>query len=89
MVRSFHFRMGEGIDEFHRLPAVGSPNIHAFDWIALIHQFSGLDNERVPLVEVLGFGWNPPLRFTVAHGSWADFGFIKMTLLPVHHLRTC
>ena len=83
MVGTFHFRMGQGIDEFHRLPTVGPPNVHALDGIALVHEFGRFNDERVPLVEILALRRDTSLRFPVAHGLWADFGFIKMTL----HLR--
>ncbi len=88
MVRSLHLCVCQGIDELHGLPAIGPPDVHALDGVALVNEFSGLDNERVPFVEILALRGNSPLCFTLAHVLGADFGFIKMTLHLQRHQPT-
>ena len=69
---AFHFRMGECVDELHRLPTVRPPDIHPFDGVSFVDQFGSLHHEGVPFVEVLRLGRNASLRFSMAHGgAWS------------------
>ena len=67
VIGAFHLCVGQAVDEFHRLPAVGPPHVHALDGVPLVNQLRRFNDEGVPLVEVLRFGRNASLRFAVAH----------------------
>ena len=80
MTCSIHFRMRQCIDLTHSFPAIWTPNIHSFDRVTLVNEFSSLNNKRIPSVEIFNFAWNPSLGLCwFAHSDPFQLLLIKMT----------
>ena len=58
----------EGVDVPHDLPAVGCPDVHALDRVALVGEIGQLDQLVVPLAEVLLFLHLSHLRSSTESG---------------------